>query len=365
MKTDLFNKPHNAESKLKNRFIFSPFSVLDVTVIDGKNGRWQNRKREWVNLGIQSEIGRGEDLLDPSCAKQFQAQNKLSPGGSPRPACDYSKKERGNGSGKPLHKKKINRLTIKGSGSVAGVYEEGGGGTSIFDPVLCEVMYQWFCPSGGKIFDPFAGGSVRGIVANYMGYNYTGIELSKTQVLANRGQAKIIIPNNKPKWIVGDSLQCRKLARNKYDFLFSCPPYADLEVYSDDPRDISNMPYDKFMKVYTTIIRKSVSMLKQNRFACFVVDEIRDKKTGLYRNFVSDTISAFLQAGCGYYNDMVLVTPIGSLPIRITRQFNSGRKIGKTHQNILVFYKGDTKKIKSTVVKCNIKKFEIENLKVK
>jgi len=34
------------------------------------------------------------------------------------------------------------------------------------------------------------------------------------------------------------------------------------------------------------------------------------------------------------------------LPVRVTKQFQAGRKIGKTHQNILVFYKGDPKKIK-------------------
>lgn len=36
----------------------------------------------------------------------------------------------------------------------------------------------------------------------------------------------------------------------------------------------------------------------------------------------------------------------GSLPIRINKQFNSSRKIGKRHQNILIFYKGDVKNIK-------------------
>ena len=33
-------------------------------------------------------------------------------------------------------------------------------GTSIFDPVLCEIAYRWFCPAGGTVLDPFAGGSV-------------------------------------------------------------------------------------------------------------------------------------------------------------------------------------------------------------
>jgi hypothetical protein len=48
----------------------------------------------------------------------------------------------------------------------------------------------------------------------------------------------------------------------------------------------------------------------------------------------------------GFYNEVILVTAIGSLPVRITKQFQAGRKIGKTHQNVLVFYKGDPAKIK-------------------
>ena len=35
-------------------------------------------------------------------------------------------------------------------------------GTSIFDPVVCELAYTWFAPVGGVVLDPFAGGSVRG-----------------------------------------------------------------------------------------------------------------------------------------------------------------------------------------------------------
>ena len=47
-------------------------------------------------------------------------------------------------------------------------------GTSIFDPVLCEVIYNWFAPEKGIVFDPFAGGSVRGAVAEMLGRHYIG-----------------------------------------------------------------------------------------------------------------------------------------------------------------------------------------------
>jgi hypothetical protein len=43
------------------------------------------------------------------------------------------------------------------------------------------------------------------------------------------------------------------------------------------------------------------------------------------------------------YNEAILVTAVGSLSIRVGRQFSSGGKLGKTHQNVLVFVKGDPK----------------------
>jgi len=223
-------------------------------------------------------------------------------------------------------------------------YESGlrTSGTSIFDPVLCELAYTWFCPPDGAILDSFAGGSVRGIVAAYLGRRYTGVELRAEQVQANIEQAKAL--GLSPCWIVGDATNVKELAAGEYDFIFSCPPYYDLEVYSDLEGELSALPtYDEFIAQYRAIMADCVSMLKDNRFACFVVGDIRDKH-GYYRNFVSDTIAAFQDAGAALYNEAILVTAVGSLPIRVGRQFQAGRKLGKTHQNVLVFVKGDWRK---------------------
>ena len=46
------------------------------------------------------------------------------------------------------------------------------------------------------------------------------------------------------------------------------------------------------------------------------------------------------------YNEMILVTQIGNLGMRVGGYFKS-RKMGKAHQNVLVFYKGDISNIKT------------------
>lgn len=221
---------------------------------------------------------------------------------------------------------------------------EQASGTSIFDPVLCELAYTWFCPKGGMVLDPFAGGSVRGIVASKLGRRYLGVDLRAEQIEANYVQAARICAEPLPEWRQGDSRELDRIAEDvEADFVFTCPPYADLEVYSDDPADISTMDYPEFLAAYRTIVARACALLRDDRFAMYVVGDVRGPD-GTYRNLVSDTIAAFHDAGLRLYNEAILVTSVGSLPIRAGKQFSTSRKLGKTHQNCLVFLKGDAKK---------------------
>ena len=231
-------------------------------------------------------------------------------------------------------------------GGDAAIERASGGvtGTSIFDPVLCELAYRWFSPPGGTVLDPFAGGSVRGVVASALGRRYVGVDLSAKQLEANREQAARLCKEPLPTWHNGDSRDLDTLAPGlEADLVFSCPPYADLEVYSDDPRDLSAMDYPGFLAAYRAIVAKACGRLRPDRFACFVVGDVRDPK-GNYRNLPGETIAAFLAVGLTLYNEAVLVTAVGSLPVRAGKAFAAGRKLGKTHQNVLVFLKGDAKR---------------------
>ncbi len=101
-------------------------------------------------------------------------------------------------------------------------------GTSIFDPVLCEICYKWFCTEGGTIIDPFAGGSVRGIVAAYLGYTYIGIDLRAEQIEANRQQAATILAGREitPVWVTGNSRNidkhCAKIRAKHWVSINAC-----------------------------------------------------------------------------------------------------------------------------------------------
>lgn len=286
---DLFGNPIIKDVLLRDKFIEPPFSILDT-----KSGSWQNRKRQWSSIGIKSEIGRDAKAVTVGTD--------------------------------------IYRSISKKEG-----YNNRDNYTSIFDPALCEVLYRWFCPDGGTILDPFAGGSVRGIVANKLGYKYTGIDIREEQIESNYEQGREILNDNCPEWICGDSNVELDLFDKSFDFVFSCPPYADLEVYSELEGDISNKPYNEFLKLYESIINKSCKLLKKGGYACFVVGEVRDKNGNFY-GFVPDTIKCFLNSGMKYYNEAILLNPVASASMRANGNMKT-QKLVKIHQNILVFKK--------------------------
>lgn len=292
MEVDLFGNEIVKDVLLRDKFMEPPFSVLDT-----KGGGWQTRKRQWKQLGIESHLGR-----------EAECNVKTMSGLTPE---EYEKKY----GRKPME------------------------GVSIFDPALCELIYNWYCPENGTILDPFAGGSVRGIVANYLGYKYTGIDIRQEQIDSNREQALKLLPINKqPQYYVGDSNVVLTELMPMYDLVFSCPPYADLEVYSEMKEDLSTMEYNEFIKVYSEIIKKAVAKLKSGGYACFVVGDIRDKK-GFYRDFISHTKQAFINAGAGLYNEAILLQPLGTAMLRAGKIFESGGKLTKVHENVLIFKK--------------------------
>lgn len=282
---------------LADQYGAPPFSVLDT-----RQGYWQQRRRRWLVLGIESEIGRPEQL-----------------------ARDNSNW--------------IERGIVASDSRLAN-------GTSVFDPVLTEIMVRWYSNAGDAVLDPFAGGSVRGIVTTMLGRTYTGIDLRAEQIAANRQQAQTILGTDHPHpvWHAGDSRHIDSMIGDQpADLILTCPPYGDLERYSDDPADLSTMTDHDFITAYRHIITRTMSHLRDDRFAVIVVGDYRDTH-GNYQNFVSSTIDAVRSTGAHLYNEAVLINAVGTGAMVAGTYMRASRKIVKLHQNVLVFLKGNAKR---------------------
>jgi len=287
---DLFGNPVlDAKRTMSDFFGVAPFSILNTVDKD-----WQNRKMRWNRL-IKDEGQARKNVLGGGKSEKDVMNNML--------------------------------------------------GSSILDAVLAELMLKWFTEDGFKTFDPFAGDTVFGFISGWMKRPFEGIELRPEQVEFNQLQCNR--ENLDCKYICDTSENMDKYIENESkDFIFSCPPYADLEVYSDLKEDLSTMNHEDFFKIYKKVLQNTYSKLKNDRFAVIVTSEVRNNK-GEYIRLVPNTINIMVEAGYIYYNELILVNSVGTLPMRTGRHMNAGRKVGRRHQNVLVFYKGDLKQIKN------------------
>lgn len=265
--------------KLEDKYLVPPFSYFDT-----KQGYWQKRKRMWNNyLGFTGQ-GLEEGLISKSDLM----------------------------------------LSI-------------GGGRSLFDPVLAEIIIKWFCPDYGKVLDPFAGEAIKGLIAEKLKHKYYAIEIRKDQIKENTKLGNKL--GLKPTYVNGDSNDIYSLLKEygKFDLCFTSPPYYDLEMYSK--RDASSsITYGIFMKTYKNIFKQCYDLLNDNRFLVVKVSEVRNEE-GEYYGFVSDNINLFKDIGFKYYNEIILLNVVGTASVRASGYFTH-RKVARMHQNILVFYKG-------------------------
>jgi len=283
LKKEQFDLGEFKKGSLAEDYIVPPFSVIDT-----KSGLWREKRQKYYDLfGVTTET----------------RESKLS----------------------------------KSSDTII---HNINGGVSLFDPLLSKVLFNWFCKKNGKIFNMYAGDMEPNLVAGLDGYKLEGVELREEQVNATNKKIKQLELKDINLY-ADDILNMDKYIKdNSIDLLFSCPPYYTLEHYSEDEKDVSNMNIEDFDKVLKESITKGVKKLKDNRFAVFVISEVRNP-TGEYIGFIPKMIEWCKNAGLKYYNEIILVNAIGTLPIRARRSWEKGMKVGRMHQNILVFYKGD------------------------
>lgn len=222
-------------------------------------------------------------------------------------------------------------------------------GTSIFDPVLAELLVRWYSPAGGLVLDPFAGGSTRGIVSAALGRSYVGVDLSERQVEADRAQADYVFrPDGglrvatPPRWVVGDSTQIDSLLEPDLaaDLVLSCPPYFDLERYSDDPRDLSAQTWEAFLDSLRRSLAGAIGRLRDDRFVAIVVSDVRGPD-GSYRGLPARTLEILEGLGVRLWNEAILLNALSSVPLRAARLFGRTLKLSRVHQNVLIGVRGD------------------------
>lgn len=308
---------------LNDRFIVPPFSIIDT-----RKGYWQARKKVWRELIGDMGESRKDTLVTCNELKYKDLYVR-------------SRKERsklGVSFNEYLEKYVSEEEKERAEQKVLST------GVSLLDPVMAEIVCRWFGFEKCKTFDCFAGDSVFGYVSSYLGNEFVGIELRPEQAQLNNDRTEGV----PARYICDDGQNvAQHIEAESQDLLFSCPPYFDLEKYSDLDNDASNQKsYVDFIAILRNAFTSAIGCLKKNRFAVIVVGDVRDKRTGFYYDFCGDIKQIFKDGGMPLYNEVILIEAGASTAIRVGRSMIN-RKVGKMHQNILVFYKGDPKQIKN------------------
>lgn len=330
----------NDHLSLNEQFVVPPFSILDT-----RRGYWQERKKQWYSLIGDMGDSRNDTLVTSLEMKYKDLYQKSK----------HKRKELGVSFREYVEKYATKEELEREQGKIVAQ------GVSILDPVMAELVCRWFGREGCKTFDCFAGDTVFGYVSAYLGNEFTGIELRPEQAQLNNER----VAGMSARYINDDGQNVGEhLEPESQDLLFSCPPYFDLEKYSDLPNDASNQgTYEEFIEIIRNAFTAAIGCLKQNSFAVICVGDVRDRKTGAYYDFVGDVKQIFKNGGMILYNDIVLIEIGATAAIRAARYMET-RKVVKMHQNVLVFYKGNPKDIKQNYKKIEYASEDLEFFRV-
>ena len=156
-------------------------------------------------------------------------------------------------------------------------------------------------------------------------------------------QTQITIPKEQMKeWginfeiILGDSQIFKP--EGKFNFAFTCPPYYDLELYSNLESDLSNAgTYKKYLKMLKNVMKNVYDCLEDNCFAVFVVGNFRSAK-GELEHLNGDLIQLGKEIGFKLWDELIWM---GASNVALTRcgKFEVNRKSVRMHEYIVVLKK--------------------------
>ena len=329
-----------ANASLNDRFVVPPFSILDT-----RKGYWQARKKMWRELIGDMGESRNDTLIQ---APEIKYKDLYQRTRKHREELGLSFKDY-------LEKYVPDDVKEREASKVLSA------GVSLLDPVMAELVCRWFGLECCKSFDCFAGDSVFGYVSAHLGNEFVGIELRPEQAQLNNERTE----GMSARYICDDGQNvAHHIDAGSQDLLFSCPPYFNIEHYSDLENDASNQKsYDDFIQILRNAFTAAIGCLKENRFAVIVVGDVRDKSTGFYYDFCGDIKRIFKEGGMSLYNELILIETAASMAMRAGRYMES-RKVAKMHQNILVFYKGKTGDIKKYYKKIEYASEDLELFRV-
>lgn len=214
------------------------------------------------------------------------------------------------------------------------------GSISMFPRQILEYLIDFYTKKGDWFFDPFAGHNSRMETTFLKGRNYCGWDCSKEFMEFNRSVAKKLMKENANNDNViilkeGDSRNIDE-ADECADFVFSSPPYWNIEWYGDEPEQLGKLTYPEFMVDITKIYAQCYRILKPGKFCIINVNDFR--KGGQYYSYHVDTVNALKSVGFKQY-DHIIMKYNNAMRQAFPNQILQEKLMPKIFEHLLVFFK--------------------------
>lgn len=238
--------------------------------------------------------------------------------------------------------RKLKKLVGDDGSARPDVFMSGGGvyggkvKTTIFNPAVAAWLLNLYAEPPGLVFDPFAGGGTRAIMAGARGMDYIGLELRQVEVDATNTRIHAAGFSEGVCVRQGDALNPPNLGR-KADMLLTCPPYWNLEQYEGGPTDLSMAPsYDAFVAMLGVAVSKTRAVLRPGALSCWVVGLHRDKD-GELLPIHHDLVREHQRAGFRFKEEVVLAQRNTGAIQRVGNFERGDRRLVRAHEYVVIF----------------------------
>jgi DNA modification methylase len=177
---------------------------------------------------------------------------------------------------------------------------------STFPSVLTFAYTHLLSEEGDKVLDLFMGHNSRASDILSLGRKYVGFDVHQFPIDFTRKHCQGYPERNYTLHL--QSSESVPYEDNYFDFAFTCPPYADVEVYSkiydeEVENDLSSFTYEKFLELYKKCISEGFRTLKEGKFFVIVIGDVH--KNGKFISLSNDTVRLAEEVGFIFHDENI------------------------------------------------------------
>lgn len=221
-------------------------------------------------------------------------------------------------------------------------------GVSRFPVNICTNLIKFYSELGDTVLDPCAGHNSRMETIFKLGRNYIGYDVSKeymkwnrmvAEKLLNDGLSKFVKINNPTITLREKSSTWMEEGNESMDFIFTSPPYHNLEYYGDEETQMGwNKTYIQFLENISLMLNECLRVLKVGKYCAININDF--KVDGKFFDYHGDVMNIGKQLGF-QIQDVIIMTYKRSIKQVFLKEVETRKSLPKNHEFIIVFKKMD------------------------